>query len=273
MNSNTLSSDLSQSDALSSIRSVLIIPCSIIILAMACHYCYHYYVLVYLSLPNVDLLTLIEGVVYDAILSGSTFWIINRLIHQSTHYLLNSNYGSSHQLMNILFYSLAKITKGIAFIIIFNLFLQNLQLPSQFSLVLNKISSMLVISATGWILLQLINSSEQFLLHRYTAKSHNQFTARKFVTQLLILKRIAFIIIAVLVSGSILMLFDNVKALGASVLTTAGIFGLVITFTAQKTLGGLFSGLEIALTQPIKIGDAVVIENEFGIGDEINFSS
>lgn len=75
----------------------------------------------------------------------------------------------------------------------------------------------------------------------------------------------------ILVIGSILMLFDNVKALGTSVLTTAGFIGLVITFTAQKTLGGLFSGLEIALTQPIKIGDAVLIENEFGIVEEINF--
>jgi small-conductance mechanosensitive channel len=60
------------------------------------------------------------------------------------------------------------------------------------------------------------------------------------------------------------MLFENVRALGESVLTTAGFLGLVITFTAQRSLASIFSGLEIALTQPIKIGDSVVIDNEAG---------
>jgi small-conductance mechanosensitive channel len=69
------------------------------------------------------------------------------------------------------------------------------------------------------------------------------------------------------------MLFDNVRALGASVLTTAGVVGLVFTLTAQKSLGSILSSLEIAITQPIKIGDTVVINNEFGTVEEINFRS
>ena len=135
---------------------------------------------------------------------------------------------------------------------------------------MNKISSILIIAGSGWILFQLIISCEKLLLHYYTNKT-NAFNSRKIITQLQILKRIALIIVGILVSGSILMLFDNVKALGVSVLTTAGIIGLVMTFTAQRALGGLFSGLELAFTQSIKIGDAVVIQNEFGIVEEINF--
>ena len=218
-----------------------------------------------------DLLTIGEGVSYSMIISIVFFWLVNQLIQYISTFIISSSYASSHHILYILVNSLAKIIKGIGFIIIFNHLLQNLYLPAEFSYVVNKISSILIIAASGWILFQLIISCEKLLLHYYTNKANNAFSSRKIITQLQILKRIALIITGILVGGSILMLFDSVKALGVSVLTTAGIIGLVMTFTAQKALGGLFSGLELALTQPIKIGDAVVIQNEFGVVEEINF--
>lgn len=149
----------------------------------------------------------------------------------------------------------------------------HLGLPSQFSYFLDKFSSSLIIGAIAWVLFKLVHIAEQLLLQHYHANTDNDVLARKVYTQTLILKRIAMAIITILAVGAVLMLFDNVRALGASVLTTAGVIGIVLTFTAQRSLASLFSGLEIALTQPIKIGDAVVIENEFGIIEEINFRS
>lgn len=271
MNRLTVDTPASKSVTSSTNRSSLILPIIVILSAIGFHYFYHYYLVNHLQTEFNDLLTITEGVVYSVVIAIVFFWIIKHTIQYVAAFLLSKSYTSSHHILHILISSLAKVLKGIGFIIIFNHLCQNLDLPSELSYIVNKISSILIIAGSGWILFQLIMSSEQLFLHYYTNKTKNAFNGRKITTQLQILKRVAFIIIGILVIGSILMLFDNVKALGVSVLTTAGIIGLVMTFTAQKALGSLFAGVEIALTQPIKIGDAVVIQNEFGIVEEINF--
>jgi len=273
MNSYPLTANTAEPGSDLKFYSILIMPVLLSVMAVAFHYFYHYYLILHLNTPYLAQLTILEGAMYAGIIAACVFGVINQLIKKATAYFHASEYARAHQVVKIVLFSSAKIMKGIVFVVILNLFLQSLSLPTEFAFFLDKFSSILVICALGWVLYQLIISSEQLLLHRYTAKCANEFSARKIVTQLLILKRVALMITMILVSGSILMLFENVRTLGASVLTTAGVIGLVITFTAQKTLTGLFAGLEIALSQSIKIGDAVVIESEFGIIEEINFRS
>ncbi|MBA2710301.1 MAG: mechanosensitive ion channel [Tatlockia sp.] len=271
MESLELNSHTMPTPSLNTFRSVLFKPVSVLFLTVLLHYFYHYYLISHFEFQYLDSLSLAEGLIYETILAVAFFWLINQIIKEATNYFTVSAFATSHHIINILVSSLAKIARAIGFIVIFNQLIQNLNLPAEFRYLLSKGTSVLLIGASGWILYQLINSTEQILLHHYAAKTQNSFAARKMKTQLLILKRIALTLTMILVSGSMLLLFDSVKALGTSVLTTAGFLGLVITFTAQKTLSGVFSGLEIALTQPIKIGDAIIIENEFGIVEEINF--
>lgn len=252
------------------LRSGLIMPLVILMTAIAFHYFYHYYLIAHMQIEYLDLLTIGEGVSYNLVVAVAVFWLTNQFVNVTQDLIIRTQYANSHQTLSILVLSVSKIFKALSFIIIFNYLLQSLYLPHNLLFIVNKASNILIIAASGWILYQLILAGEKLLHHHYTQKN-NAFSSRKIVTQLLIVKRIALIITGILVGGSILMLFDNVKALGVSVLTTAGIIGLVMTFTAQKALGGLFSGLELALSQSIKIGDAVVIENEFGIVEEINF--
>src|SRR5256885_15624139 len=75
-----------------------------------------------------------------------------------------------------------------------------------------------------------------------------------------------------LATGSILMLFDPVRQFGTSILASAGIAGIVIGFAAQKTLGNVLAGIQIALTQPLLIDDIVVVEGEFGQIEEITLT-
>jgi len=254
-------------------RFVMIIPLLTILMAIGFHTFYNFYLLESIPMDNREFLNTLEILMYGAIVAGSVFWIIAHIITQITNYFISTSYASTHHILNIVVRSCAKMMKGIALIVVLNVYLQNLHLSTALSFYLTKSSSILVICAFGWILYQLIISAEQLLVHKYTSKNTKAFNSRKIVTQILITKRIALVIISILVVGSILMLFDSVRTLGASVLTTAGIFGIVVTFTAQKTLSSLLAGLEIALTQSIKIGDAVVIENEFGTIEEINFRS
>lgn len=203
-------------------------------------------------------------------IAACSYWLMARIINRSSQLLASTALFLNHSILGIMLPFFSTIFKILSLLAIFNILTQGINLPKDMSYLVNKITSMLIIGAISWILFKLVDIAEQLLLNHYDASSGN-VTARKIHTQTLILKRVAYTIISVLAAGAILMLFDNVRALGASVLTTAGVVGLVLTFTAQRSLASIFSGLEIALTQPIKIGDSVLIDNEQGTIEEINF--
>ena len=85
-----------------------------------------------------------------------------------------------------------------------------------------------------------------------------------------VLSRIAQAIVIVLGVGAVLMTFDQVRALGASLLASAGVLGIVLGLAARPTVGNLIAGLQIALTQPIRLDDVVIVEGEWGWIEEIN---
>src|ERR1700751_1405385 len=84
--------------------------------------------------------------------------------------------------------------------------------------------------------------------------------------------RMLNILVILATVGAALMVFDQVRAFGASILTSAGILGLVAGIAAQRTLQNVFAGLQLALTQPIALGDVIEVENVVGTIEEINFS-
>lgn len=213
----------------------------------------------------------IEQNVFSILIFLSGYWLLWRIINKTTS-VLKKRFGS-RSLLKIMLPLVSSVFKVLAFLILFNLLLQYLNIPQALSFILSKITSILIIAAISWILGKVVDFSEQLLVQYYIPKKDGTIAARKMLTQTQILKRILYTLIIVLTIGAILMLFDNVRALGASVLTTAGVVGLVFTLAAQKSLGSLLSGLEIAITQPIKIGDTVVINNEMGVIEVINFRS
>lgn len=210
-----------------------------------------------------------EQCAYLTLTAIGEYWLCVRLLAKTFSYLDN-NLNHKYPTLCLILPFFNALLKALSFLIILNLLTQNLDLSAGISYALNKATSILITCAIGWLLLKMIDVAEQLLIHHFTAQN-NATMERKIFTQTLILKRVACSIVCILTAGAILMLFDNVRALGASVLTSAGVVGLVLTFTAQRSLASIFSGLEIALTQPIKIGDSVIIDSEFGVIEEINF--
>jgi len=86
------------------------------------------------------------------------------------------------------------------------------------------------------------------------------------------LERIAVIIIAFIFISIALMTIDSVRQLGVSLLASAGVAGIIVGFAAQRSFGQIFSGIQIAFTQPIRLDDVVVIEGEWGRIEEINIT-
>jgi small-conductance mechanosensitive channel len=66
--------------------------------------------------------------------------------------------------------------------------------------------------------------------------------------------------------------FESVRKLGAGLLTGVGIGGIIIGFAAQKSLGNLLAGFQIAFTQPIRIDDVLVVEGEWGRVEDITLT-
>ncbi|MCY9784653.1 mechanosensitive ion channel family protein [Nocardiopsis sp. EMB25] len=93
--------------------------------------------------------------------------------------------------------------------------------------------------------------------------------ARRIQTQVRLLRRVVTSIIVVLAISAILFTFDEVRALGAGLLASAGIIGIVAGVAAQSTLANLFAGLQLAFSDSLRIGDVVVIEGEWGRVEEL----
>lgn len=106
-------------------------------------------------------------------------------------------------------------------------------------------------------------------LRRFRLDVDDNLLARKHVTQMRILRRIADTVIVVLAGAAVLMTFEGVRQYGVSLLASAGAAGIVAGIALQPLLKNLFAGIQLALTQPIRIDDAVVVEGEWGNIEEI----
>ncbi|HUV62320.1 MAG TPA: mechanosensitive ion channel domain-containing protein, partial [Sedimentisphaerales bacterium] len=96
--------------------------------------------------------------------------------------------------------------------------------------------------------------------------------ARKVHTQLRVLKRIVIIMVGLVALATMLMTFPKVRQLGTTILASAGIIGIVVGMAAQRTIAAFIAGLQIAFTQPIRVDDVVIVENEWGRIEEITLT-
>ena len=146
------------------------------------------------------------------------------------------------------------------------------RLPEPYDNLLFKSVEILFFLTLGWLLLQLINVLEDLAYAHYVQERNDPFHERRIKTQLQFLKRILGVVIVIIVLASILLTINGVRQAGAAILTSAGVAGVVVGFAAQKSIANLLAGFQIALTQPIKIDDAVIVEGEWGVIEEITLT-
>ena len=134
--------------------------------------------------------------------------------------------------------------------------------------------TLLIIAIIGiaWFIMRLFMVFEQFILQRYAAKVRENEAARKISTHVSLARKILNVLLVLLAVSSVLMTFDTVRQVGLSILASAGIAGVILGFAAQKSLTTLISGIQIAITQPISIGDVVVVEKEWGRIEDISLT-
>ncbi len=121
----------------------------------------------------------------------------------------------------------------------------------------------------GWAASTSIKVSAELYLGRFSTSEEDNLTARKHVTQIRILKRAADLLVVVVTVSAALMTFEPVRQYGLSLFASAGAASLIVGLAARPLLTNLIAGVQIAVTQPIRIEDAVIVEGEWGWIEEI----
>ena len=129
-----------------------------------------------------------------------------------------------------------------------------------------------LILSIAWLLTRIVGIGKRLVLRRYDFNSADNLEARRIYTQLKIIERIINLIIFLVAIALVLMSFEGIRKIGISLLASAGIAGIIIGFAAQKLLTTILAGLQIALTQPIRLDDVVIVENEWGWIEEITLT-
>lgn len=133
----------------------------------------------------------------------------------------------------------------------------------------SHVNGILLLAALTWVGTRAIRGVADGVIQRHPDNVEDNLNARRIRTQTNVLARIAAG--AVLVAGLalILMTFPKARQFGASLLASAGVAGLVVGLAAKSVFSNLLAGLQIALAQPIRIDDVLIVEGEWGRVEEI----
>lgn len=138
--------------------------------------------------------------------------------------------------------------------------------------VLERALLIVTVVVGAWLLSTLVTFGMERLMQHDLRKDATSPEARRRQTQLTVLNRLAVVLLAVIAVGVVLFSFPEVRAVGTSILASAGVVSIIAGLAAQSTLGNLIAGVQIAFTDAIRVGDVVVIEDEWGRIGEINLS-
>ncbi len=124
----------------------------------------------------------------------------------------------------------------------------------------------------AWLVIQVPAVLKTYILTVYRIENKDNLKARAIYTQLEVLQKLVIFIVSVLAAALILLNFNRVRSLGASILASAGIVGIIAGFAGQKILANLLAGIQIAIAQPIRLEDVVIVESEWGWIEDISLT-
>jgi small-conductance mechanosensitive channel len=145
-------------------------------------------------------------------------------------------------------------------------------LPDNLDSMLRQAVIMLMVVALGWFVIGCIYVLQSILLRRYDLSDENNIRARRIHTQFQLFRRMLITFVVIIDIGALLWTFNDPRIwhYGSGLLASAGIASVIIATAARATAANFFAGLQIALTEPLRIDDVVVVQGEWGRVEEIN---
>jgi small-conductance mechanosensitive channel len=132
-----------------------------------------------------------------------------------------------------------------------------------------RVLGVVLVAALAWTFIRVIGASFDAYLQRVKVGAEGDVDIRRLRTQLIVFRRFSMLGVALLAAGLMLTAIPVVRTIGLSLFASAGVAGIVAGIAARPVLANLFAGLQIAIAQPIRIGDAVLVEGEWGHIEEI----
>ena len=155
---------------------------------------------------------------------------------------------------------------------VFDMLMPLMRMPPVFIRNISHAVEIGLIITFSWLLIQFMNVAQDYVYYKYDLKKSDNFRERKIRTQLQYIRQVFAGMIVLLTIAAVLLTFSTMRKLGAGLLTGVGIGGIIIGFAAQRSLSNLLAGFQIAFTQPIRIDDVVIVENEYGRIEEITLT-
>src|SRR5580704_8218200 len=134
---------------------------------------------------------------------------------------------------------------------------------------LNHVVGLLLIASIAWLLVTMLDVLQDYIEHRQTLAVGDSLTARRIRTQVQVLRHIAAVVIVVITIAIMVMTFPSARHVGESLFASAGLAAVVAGLAARSMLSNLLAGVQIALSQPIRLEDVVIVEGEWGWIEEI----
>lgn len=131
---------------------------------------------------------------------------------------------------------------------------------------------LIIIFHISWLIIRFIKLGRDLVLIRYDIGEKDNLKARRVYTQFKIIERILIFVVIVIAIAIALMTFEQIRRIGVSLFASAGVAGIILGFAAQKLIGNVLAGFQIAISQPIRIDDVVIVEKEWGWIEEINLT-
>ena len=138
--------------------------------------------------------------------------------------------------------------------------------------ILARLLGLATICLLGWVAATVLHVAGDLYLRRFRLDVEDNLLARKHVTQIRVLLRVLDVVIALVTAGFALMTFEAVRQYGVTLFASAGVAGIVAGLAARPLLTNFLAGVQIAVAQPIRIDDTVIVENESGRVEEITFN-
>ncbi len=200
-----------------------------------------------------------------------TSFIYHFIVLLSEHY--ERRFAHDQKIAAVILATLRKGLRIIFILVVLNIIITILAPSKMYLLVANNVINAIIIGSIGWIAIQIFYTVEVVIYQNMISGSSTQnLRAVALYTKTHIIRNIVTVVIVIITAAAILMSFSSFRNIGISILASAGFLTAIIGLAGQKTLFSLFSGLQIALSQLLKIGDVVVIENMSGIIEEITFT-
>jgi len=165
--------------------------------------------------------------------------------------------------------SIGRATTLLAPVVAVRFALPLVSLPEAIAGVIDHATQVLAIAGAGWLLASFTHVLDYYLAARFDLDASDNLTARRVHTRFRLLRRVLVSVIALVTFAGVLITFPAARSLGAGILASAGIAGIALGIAARPTLEAWIAGVQVAITEPIRIDDVVIVEGEWGRIEQI----